>query len=65
MVSADPEHPVAANAIERVEATETQTHKNRVERWLNMQHRFKLNDETFLEGKHILLVDDVITTELH
>ena len=48
--------------VERIESTETQTHKNRVERWLNMQHRFRVTDESHLTDKHLLLVDDVITT---
>jgi ComF family protein len=54
--------PTTVNVIERIEATETQTRKNRVERWLNMEHRFKLLDESWLMNKHVLLVDDVITT---
>jgi ComF family protein len=54
--------PVLANGVQRMEATETQTHKNRVERWQNIRGRFKLENEFALEGQHLLLVDDVITT---
>ena len=54
--------PVLPNVILRIEATETQTHKNRIERWENMRHRFGLADKHGLEGKHVVLVDDVITT---
>jgi len=54
--------PTVLNAVERLEATETQTHKNRVERWLNMQHRFNVPNESLMTDKHVLLVDDVITT---
>ena len=43
-------------------ATETQTKKSRIERWENVSEVFDLKDEKQLEGKHILLVDDVITT---
>ena len=46
----------------RAEDTETQTKKTRYNRWKNVEYIFKLNDFSSLEGKHILLVDDVITT---
>ena len=53
--------PVLKNAVIRSTATESQTRKNRVERWQNMEGRFTLTDNQ-LEGKHVLLVDDVVTT---
>ena len=41
----------------------TQTHKGALERWQNIQGNYALkNDADRLAGKHILLVDDVITT---
>ncbi len=46
----------------RAVATETQTHKSRFARFENMQEVFLINDTTRLENKHILLVDDIITT---
>lgn len=54
--------PVVAGAMQRVSATETQTHKSRVQRWLNMDGRFECTAPEQVKGKHILLVDDVITT---
>ena len=54
--------PVFQNAIARTSSTETQTHKNRMERWQNMSGKFEVKDRNCLEDKHILLVDDVITT---
>jgi ComF family protein len=54
--------PVWKEVIERSAASETQTHKNRVERWKNIKERFSLKDADILKGKHVLLVDDVITT---
>jgi ComF family protein len=42
--------------------TETQTRKSRFKRWQNVSEMFALKDTLLLEGKHILLVDDVITT---
>ena len=53
--------PLLPNAVLRSSATESQTRKNRVERWQNMEGRFALTS-TNIEGAHLLLVDDVVTT---
>lgn len=50
------------DAVERIQFTETQTHENRVNRWRNMEGVFKILDSSILENKHILLVDDIVTT---
>ncbi len=42
--------------------TNTQTKKNKDERSQNVQGIFKVNNAEILEGKHILILDDVITT---
>ncbi|MDQ3048790.1 MAG: ComF family protein [Bacteroidota bacterium] len=42
--------------------SETQTRKSRFSRWENVESVFQLKQQEKLEGKHILLVDDVITT---
>lgn len=42
--------------------TDTQTKKSKAERWENVRDVFELKDPEHLKGKHILLVDDVITT---
>ena len=54
--------PLSADNLKRVTATETQTRKTRFERWQNVEGIFELNDPEAFTGKHILLVDDVITT---
>ncbi len=54
--------PILNNAVERVVFTETQTHENRIQRWQNMVGVFKVIEEEAIQNKHILLVDDVITT---
>jgi ComF family protein len=54
--------PVVNDAIFRIKKTETQTHKSRVERWKNMESTFEIGNSGKIMGKHILLVDDVITT---
>ena len=46
----------------RKHATETQTRKHRTERWENVKDSFKVANENELSGKHLLLVDDVVTT---
>lgn len=40
----------------------TQTRKNSYARWLNAQDIYEVRDAAGLEGKHVLVVDDVITT---
>ena len=54
--------PVLKDVVTRVTHTETQTKKSRVERWLNIEGRFSLTNERAIQGKRILLVDDVVTT---
>lgn len=56
------EKPVLPDAVERKLFTETQTHKDRVHRWQNMQEVFAVADPQKIANRHILLVDDVITT---
>jgi ComF family protein len=54
--------PVWKDVIIRNAFTDTQTKKNRIERWRNMEGRFELINDTPIQGKHVLLVDDVVTT---
>lgn len=54
--------PVTDGRLVRVRATESQTNKNRAERAANMSGAFGLKDKKEMEGKHILIVDDVLTT---
>lgn len=42
--------------------TETQTRKSRYERWENIEKVFDVRHPEIIEGKHVLLVDDVLTT---
>ena len=53
---------VLKEVVVRSTATESQTRKNRVERWQNMEGRFEISNAAQIEGKHLLLVDDVVTT---
>jgi ComF family protein len=54
--------PVDVKILERKVSTGTQTRKSRYERWANVEGTFNVTDPQSLEGRHILLVDDVITT---
>ncbi|SRR5215203_332602 len=54
--------PVLNDIIVRKTYTDSQTKKGRVERWQNMEGRFELMAPKSIEGRHVLLIDDVITT---
>jgi ComF family protein len=54
--------PVLNGNVIRQKFTETQTRKHRTERWENVEGSFKIKNAEALQGKNILLVDDVITT---
>ncbi|MBM3435086.1 MAG: ComF family protein [Bacteroidetes bacterium] len=49
-------------SVVRTIATSTQTKKSRYKRWENVNEIFVLRKPETLSGKHILLVDDVVTT---
>lgn len=54
--------PVLTGAIARTKHTPTQTKQTRAERWDNMETAFTIKDPTTINGKHLLIIDDVITT---
>ena len=54
--------PLWDNLLVRTQFTETQTRKGNYERWLNVKDMFECTSLEALEGKHVLLVDDVLTT---
>ncbi len=54
--------PILDQAIIRPQYTETQTKRGRIERWKNIEGKFVLLDYPGISGKHLLLVDDIITT---
>ena len=53
---------LAGDILYRRLHSSTQTKKSRFERWENVKDIFALNNGAQLEGKHILLIDDVVTT---
>lgn len=56
------DRPVITDAVRREMMTESQTSKKGYDRWLNVKDIFAITKIQELSGKHILLVDDVITT---
>ena len=54
--------PLDTLSVIRTVYSDTQTRKTRYDRWLNVEGIFKVTDRSSLFGKHILLVDDVVTT---
>jgi ComF family protein len=53
---------VEEHNLVRIIATETQTRKKRFARFENMQEVFSIADPEKLVNKHVLLVDDIVTT---
>jgi ComF family protein len=53
---------IVNDAVIRKVNTETQTHRGRINRWKNMDGVFAVANPDALIDKHILLVDDVVTT---
>jgi ComF family protein len=54
--------PVNENVLRRTKYTSTQTKRGRYERWKNVEGLFTCPEPLPIENKHILLVDDVVTT---
>ena len=54
--------PLAKKALIRTRYTRTQTRLNREERCLNVKGAFKVGNKKKVEGKSLLILDDVFTT---
>jgi ComF family protein len=54
--------PVNGFSLERKKETATQTNKKKYQRWENVDGIFYLKQPELFVNKHVLLVDDVITT---
>lgn len=53
---------IDTTSVIRIKETKTQTKKTRDERWENVQSIFKVTDPKKLNNKHILIIDDILTT---
>lgn len=56
------EKPLITDALVRHTFTDTQTKKSKFDRWQNVSEIFMLANHEEITGKHILIVDDVVTT---
>ncbi|MBS2213049.1 ComF family protein [Carboxylicivirga mesophila] len=54
--------PVNSSDVYRKTHTASQTKKGRFERWQNVEDIFGVTNPEYLKNKHLLVVDDVITT---
>jgi len=54
--------PWSTRVLAKVENTKSQTRKNRMERYRNSYQAYAIWKNADIQGKHILLVDDVVTT---
>jgi ComF family protein len=54
--------PIDTHSLQRIEFTETQTKKSRLLRWENVKEKFSLSHSEQIANKHVVIVDDVITT---
>lgn len=54
--------PIEKNTLIKMKPTASQTKMSREERLINVSSTFSIENSEQLDGKHILLVDDVLTT---
>lgn len=54
--------PFTEKYLVRISSTKTQTFKERFERFNNIDTKFLIENPAYFDNKHILLIDDVITT---
>ena len=54
--------PWSTQVLVKTKNTESQTRKNRIERYRNSYQAYAIRRSANIKGKHILLVDDVVTT---
>ena len=54
--------PIVNKALRRKHFVKSQTRLSRHERQENVEDMFELRDSSQLEGKHVLLIDDICTT---
>jgi ComF family protein len=54
--------PVETTNVFRAKANTTQTRKGLFDRWKNTLNLFQLNNPVLFKEKHVLIIDDVLTT---
>lgn len=53
---------VDSTSLIRVERRSSQTNKGRFQRWLNAEYLYVVKNPKSIQGQHVILVDDVVTT---
>ena len=54
--------PSYTGLLSKLHESYTQTGLSRIQRWVNVEQLFRVNAPDILQNKHVLLVDDVVTT---
>ncbi len=54
--------PMDFHNLHRIHYSESQTHKSKEKRWKSVEHAFRVKTAECFKDKHVLLVDDVMTT---
>jgi len=54
--------PYYADILKGKVSLKTQTHKSRIDRLKHLEDNFELTNKELLENRHVLLIDDVVTT---
>ncbi len=54
--------PFQTDVVKRVVANPSQTRKSRFDRWENVERIFEVSKPECVLGRHVMLVDDVVTT---
>jgi len=54
--------PFYEDVLIKTSSTKTQTKKLRFDRWKNAEHQFIIKNKELIKNRHILLIDDIITT---
>lgn len=54
--------PIDTRHLLKTNDTGSQTQLSRWSRWLNLKESFYIDDRSFFEHRHVVLVDDVVTT---
>lgn len=53
---------IGYDSVARILANPTQTKKSRYDRWLNVERIFEVVEPEKIIGRHVMLLDDVVTT---
>ena len=61
-LSASGRVPARTDILKRTGSSESQTRRGRYERWENVEGLFTVRQPSLIQGRHILVADDVITT---